>query len=101
MFDRTSVPSPTCLSDSQATRIINAFSSFLTDPQAPTFSLAANALLADEFADTSDSINYLINQTVEPPPDHETSRSRISGRLSDNLEQDHLHGYPPQSTTDE
>ncbi|KIW78127.1 hypothetical protein Z517_07960 [Fonsecaea pedrosoi CBS 271.37] len=52
-------PTYTCVSSAQATNIVNTFASFLTAPQAPDFAAKANALLADNFTDTSDSINFL------------------------------------------
>ncbi|KIY01493.1 uncharacterized protein Z520_03045 [Fonsecaea multimorphosa CBS 102226] len=52
-------PTYTCVSAAQATNIVNTFASFLTAPQAADFSTKANALLADNFTDTSDSINWL------------------------------------------
>ncbi len=57
-------PTSTCLSPAQATSIVETFASFLTAPQAPSFASQANALLADNFTDTSGSINYLARQNV-------------------------------------
>jgi hypothetical protein len=52
-------PTYTCLSGAQATNIVSTFASFLTQPQATDFTTKANALLASDFTDTSDSINFL------------------------------------------
>lgn len=60
----TSAPTSTCLSPAQATSIVETFASFLTAPQASSFSSQANALLADNFTDTSGSIDFLAQQNV-------------------------------------
>jgi hypothetical protein len=60
-------PTYTCLSSAQATNIVNTFSSFLTAPQAPDFASKANTLLADDFKDNSDSINFLAGYPVSLP----------------------------------
>ncbi|EXJ70285.1 uncharacterized protein A1O5_06353 [Cladophialophora psammophila CBS 110553] len=52
-------PTYTCLNSPEATDIVSTFASFLTAPQAPDFASKANVLLADNFTDTSDSINFL------------------------------------------
>lgn len=57
-------PTTTCISSTQATSIVNTFASLLTAPQAPDFISTANALLADDFKDTSGSINLLAGQDV-------------------------------------
>ena len=52
-------PSSTCLSPAQATQIVNKFGLLLTNPQGSGFVALATSLLADDFTDTSDSINFL------------------------------------------
>ncbi|ETI28603.1 hypothetical protein G647_01054 [Cladophialophora carrionii CBS 160.54] len=52
-------PTYTCLSSAQAENIVKTFSSLLTAPQAPDFVSKATTLLADDFKDNSDSINFL------------------------------------------
>lgn len=64
-------PARSCLNGPEATDIINAFASLLTGPQASTFNVTANALLASDFTDTSDSIDYLAGFPVARPTDHE------------------------------
>ena len=53
-----------CLSGPQATSIVAKFESLLTGPQAPSFNATASALLANDFADTSDSIDSLAGYPV-------------------------------------
>jgi len=48
-----------CMLPFQAQAIVTAFNYLLANPQAPNFNSTANALLADDFTDTSDSINQL------------------------------------------
>jgi hypothetical protein len=48
-----------CLQSWQATNIVNAFLYLLANPTAANFNSTANALLASDFTDTSDSINQL------------------------------------------
>lgn len=52
-------PSSTCLTPVQATQIVNKLGLLLTDPQGSGFAALATSLLADDFTDTSDSINFL------------------------------------------
>lgn len=66
----TAAPTNTCLSQTQATSIVNTFASLLTAPQAPDFASKAKALLADSFTDTSGSINFMARQNVSI--DHES-----------------------------
>ncbi|OAL40155.1 hypothetical protein AYO20_00575 [Fonsecaea nubica] len=68
-------PTYTCVSSAQATSIVNTFASFLTAPQAPDFAAKANALLADNFTDTSDSINFLAGY----PASHFHSKAAFIG----------------------
>jgi len=60
-FGVTAAPTPTatCLTDAQATNIVNQFASLLINPASPDFVRTAIALLADDFTDTSDSIDIL------------------------------------------
>lgn len=62
----TATPVIGCLLPFQATAIVNAFNYLLANPQAPNFSATANALLANDFSDTSDSINQLASIPVSP-----------------------------------
>lgn len=64
------VPTYTCLSSPQATKIVKSFAYLLTAPQATDFATKADSLLADNFADTSDSINWLANIPVRASVQH-------------------------------
>ncbi|OAP56296.1 hypothetical protein AYL99_09475 [Fonsecaea erecta] len=67
-----SVPLPTasdlpptgCLSDAQATDIVSAWKTILTSPDRASASAAAQALIADEYLETSDSINSLAGNSL-------------------------------------
>lgn len=48
-----------CLSDAQATAIVAGFNYLLLQPSASNFASTADAILSDNFTDTSDSINQL------------------------------------------
>lgn len=48
-----------CLMPWQAQAIVTAFNYLLANPQAPNFNATANALLSNDFTDTSDSIDQL------------------------------------------
>ena len=56
-----------CLQQWQATNIVNAFLYLLANPTASNFNATANALLASDFTDTSDSINQLAGLPVRSP----------------------------------
>jgi hypothetical protein len=62
----TSTPKSTsdCLSDSDATAIVNDFINLLTYTQKNFNTTLANQLLADYFTDSSDSIDYLLEAPV-------------------------------------
>jgi hypothetical protein len=62
----TSTPKSTsdCLSDSDATAIVNDFINLLTYTQKNFNTTLANQLLADDFTDSSDSIDYLLEAPV-------------------------------------
>ena len=53
-----------CLSGPQATSIVTRFESLLTGPQAPSSNATASELLAENFTDTSDSIDSLAGYPV-------------------------------------
>jgi hypothetical protein len=55
----TATPIVFCLTNSQATKIVNAFNYLLANPTAGNFNSTATALLASTWTDTSDSINQL------------------------------------------
>jgi len=55
----TATPIHGCLLPWQATNIVNAFLYLLANPTAANFNATADALLAKDFTDTSDSINQL------------------------------------------
>lgn len=48
-----------CMQPWQAQAIVNAFNYLLANPQAANFNATANALLSNDFTDTSDSIDQL------------------------------------------
>ncbi|KAK5171751.1 uncharacterized protein LTR77_003387 [Saxophila tyrrhenica] len=48
-----------CILPFQATAIVNGFNYLLANPKASNFETTANALLSNDFTDTSDSINQL------------------------------------------
>ena len=62
----TSTPKPTsdCLSKSDATAIVNDFINLITHTQSHFNTTLANQLLADDFTDSSDSIDYLLEAPV-------------------------------------
>jgi hypothetical protein len=62
----TSAPKSTsdCLSDSDATAIVNDFINLLTYTQKNFNTTLANQLLADDFTDSSDSIDYILEAPV-------------------------------------
>jgi hypothetical protein len=60
----TPTPTATCLSDSDATTILNGFVNLLTNTQQNFNTTLANQLLADDFQDFSDSIDYLLEAPV-------------------------------------
>lgn len=60
----TPTPVIGCLLPFQATNIVNAFNYLLANPKAANFKATANALFADNFVDTSDSINQLAGNPV-------------------------------------
>jgi len=53
-----------CLSDSQAQNIVDTFKYLLANPKASDFNSTANALLADDFSEYSDSVNFIIHIPV-------------------------------------
>ena len=55
----TATPTAGCLSDSDATTIVNDFINLLTNTQKNFNTTLANQLLANDFTDSSDSIDYL------------------------------------------
>jgi hypothetical protein len=62
----TATPIHGCLLPWQATNIVNAFLYLLANPTAANFNATADALLANDFTDTSDSINQLAGIPVRP-----------------------------------
>jgi hypothetical protein len=62
----TSTPKPTstCLSKSDATAIVDDFINLITNTQSNFNTTLANQLLADDFTDSSDSIDYLLEAPV-------------------------------------
>jgi hypothetical protein len=64
----TPTPIDGCLMPWQATNIVNAFLYLLANPTATNFNATANALLSDDFTDTSDSINQLAGIPVRSCP---------------------------------
>lgn len=59
-----SAATASCLSNAQATSIVEAFKTILTDPDRSVVNATAQALIADEFMETSDSINSLAGLPV-------------------------------------
>ncbi|KIW34940.1 uncharacterized protein PV07_01677 [Cladophialophora immunda] len=53
-----------CLSDAQATNIVSAWKTILSSPDRASASATAQALIADEYLETSDSINSLAGNSV-------------------------------------
>jgi hypothetical protein len=68
-----------CLSDSQSRQIVDTFNYLLANPKASDFNSTVNALLADDYSEWSDSINFIIRIPVSS-----TIRSSLT---------------PPQKTT--
>ena len=64
----TATPIIGCLLPPQATSIVNAFLYLLANPQAANFNATADALLASDYTDTSDSINQHAGIPVRSPP---------------------------------
>lgn len=64
----TATPIFGCLLPTQATSIVNAFLYLLENPKAANFNATADALLASDYTDTSDSINQLAGLPVRSPP---------------------------------
>lgn len=62
----TSTPKPTstCLSESDVTAIVDDFINLITNTQSNFNTTLANQLLADDFTDSSDSIDYLLEAPV-------------------------------------
>ena len=63
----TATPLRDCLEDWQVTNIVNAFNYLLANPQAANFNATANALLAKDYTDFSDSIDELAGIPVRRP----------------------------------
>lgn len=57
-------PTVSCLTNATASNLVNGFASLLTAYTNAT----ANALLASDFTDTSDSINFLAGNALGPDP---------------------------------
>jgi hypothetical protein len=53
-----------CLSDSQSRTIVDTFNYLLANPKASDFNSTVNALLADDYSEWSDSINFIIHLPV-------------------------------------
>ncbi|OQV10614.1 hypothetical protein CLAIMM_14588 [Cladophialophora immunda] len=53
-----------CLSDAQATNIVSAWKTILSSPDRASASATAQALIADEYLETSDSINSLAGNSL-------------------------------------
>lgn len=53
-----------CLSDSQSRQIVDTFNYLLANPKASDFNSTVNALLADDYSEWSDSINFIIHIPV-------------------------------------
>src|SRR5947209_9057606 len=68
-----------CLSKSDATAIVDDFINLLTNTQSNFNTTLANQLLADDFTDSSDSIDYLLEAPVRWTPAIFTSPSRGCG----------------------
>ena len=64
----TATPIFGCLFPWQANNIVNAFNYLLANPAAPNFNATANALLANDYTDTSDSIDQLAGLPVRRTP---------------------------------
>jgi hypothetical protein len=77
--DPTSTPKSDsdCLSKSEATVIVNDFINLLTNTQSNFNTTLANQLLADDFTDRSDSIDYLLEAPVRWTSVIFTSPSRV------------------------
>ena len=75
----TSAPKPTsdCLSKSDATAIVDDFINLLTNTQSNFNTTLANQLLANDFTDSSDSIDYLEEAPVRWTSTIFTSSSRV------------------------
>jgi hypothetical protein len=53
-----------CLSDSQSRQIVGTFNYLLANPKASNFNSTVNALLADDYSEWSDSINFIVHIPV-------------------------------------
>jgi hypothetical protein len=53
-----------CLSDSQSRQIVDTFNYLLANPNASDFNATVDALLADDYSEWSDSINFIIHIPV-------------------------------------
>ena len=53
-----------CLSDSQAQKIVDTFNYLLANPKASNFNSTVDALLADNYTEYSDSIDFIIHVPV-------------------------------------
>lgn len=56
-----------CLSDSQSRQIVDTFNYLLANPKASDFNSTVNALLANDYSEWSDSINFIIDIPVRSP----------------------------------
>lgn len=66
-----------CLSESDATAIVNDFINLLTNTQSKFNTTLANQLLANDFTESSDSIDYLEEAPVRWTSTIFTSSSRV------------------------
>jgi hypothetical protein len=64
----TPTPIHDCMTEGQATKIVNAFLYLLANPKAANFNATATALLTKHYTDTSDSINQLAGLPVGSCP---------------------------------
>ena len=102
----TPTPIHDCMTEGQATKIVNAFLYLLENPKAANFNATATALLTKHYTDTSDSINQLAGLPVGscpfihyslfsvldvPRPFHQLTRVAITGRISYLLKQGSFH----------
>jgi hypothetical protein len=56
-----------CLSDSQSRQIVGTFNYLLANPKASNFNSTVNALLADDYSEWSDSINFIVHIPLGQP----------------------------------
>lgn len=77
-----------CLSDFQSGQIVDTFNYLLAHPKASDFNSTVNSLLADNYTEWSDSINFIIDIPVSS-----TTRCSLASLLLPFLEGGQLHNY--------